>query len=65
MKRKYSQEEVSKHMHGRIYFNRDDANVFVRRKNSGSLTMNLGNKWAWLIMGAELLFVLLVLLIIL
>lgn len=63
MKRKYSQEEVYQHMSGRIYINADDLNIFVKRKGICSWTMNLGNKWSWIIMGAELLFIVLILLI--
>lgn len=65
MKRKYSQEEVNQHMSGRIYINTDDLNIFVKRKGICSWTMNLGNKWSWIIMGAELLFIALILLIVL
>ena len=36
MKRKYSQEEVYKLMIGRTYYNKDDLNIFVRRKGIGS-----------------------------
>ncbi len=57
MKRKYSKEEVWQNMPGRLYINKDDANIFVRRKGSGSWTMNLGNKWTWVIMCAESLLV--------
>ncbi|OON90952.1 MAG: hypothetical protein ATN34_00600 [Epulopiscium sp. Nele67-Bin002] len=53
MKRKYSQEEVWKHMTGRIYINKDDTNIFVRRKVPGSWTMNLGNRWSWVIIALE------------
>ncbi len=63
MKRKYSQEEVNQHMSGRIYINADDLNIFVKGKGICSWTMNLGNKWSWIIMGAELLFIVLILLI--
>lgn len=65
MKRKYSQEEVNQIMSGRIYINADDLNIFVKRKGAYSWTMNLGNKWSWIIMGIEILFVALVLLIVL
>ncbi len=49
MKRKYTDEEVKKLMVGRIYFNPDDANIFVRRRGIGSWTMNMGNVWSWVI----------------
>lgn len=55
MKRKYSQEEVNQIMSGRIYINADDLNIFVKRKVAWSWTMNLGNKWSWVIMGIEIL----------
>lgn len=63
MKRKYGQEEVNQHMSGRLYINADDLNIFVKRKGICSWTMNLGNKWSWIIMGAELLFIAFILLI--
>ncbi len=62
MKRKYSQEEVEQRMTGHIYVNTDDLNIFVRRKTSGVWTMNLGNKWSWVIMGAELLIIIMIVL---
>lgn len=65
MKRKYSQEEAAQRMSGRIYVNTDDLNIFVRRKGIYSWTMNLGNKWSWIIMGAELFLIVIVLLIVL
>lgn len=34
---------------GRLYFNREDKRVIIKRPNSGSgYTMNLGNKWTWI-----------------
>ena len=32
---------------GRIYFNREDKRVIVKRLHGG-YTMNFGNKWAWI-----------------
>ena len=64
MKRKYSQEEVDQTMSGRIYINADDLNIFVKRKTGYAWTMNLGNKWSWVIMGIEILIVALILLIV-
>ena len=52
MKRKYSQEEVQQRMMGRIYCNKDDLNIFVRKKGLYAWTMNLGNVWSWVITGA-------------
>ena len=48
-------------MTGRLYFNPDDLNIFVRRgPGLYAWTMNLGNKWSWVIMGAEVLVILLI-----
>lgn len=61
MKRKYSQEEIEQHMTGRLYFNPDDLNIFVRRKAGlCAWTMNYGNKWSWVITAAELLLIALI-----
>ncbi len=50
MKRKFSQEEVWALMHGRIYINKYDTNIFVKRHGGvQSWTMNLGNIWSWVI----------------
>lgn len=58
MKKKYTQEEVDKLMHGRIYINTNDLNIFVKRKNGlGSWTMNFGNKCSWLIIFLELIVI--------
>lgn len=58
MKRKYTQEEVDKLMHGRIYVNTNDLNIFVKRKNGlGSWTMNFGNKWSWFIVLLEFIII--------
>lgn len=42
-KRKYSQEEGDPAMSGRIYINREDARIFVRKRGLYAWTMNLGN----------------------
>ena len=57
MKRKYTREEVLEPMIGNsIYFNPDDANIFVRKRfGIGSWTMNIGNPWAWAILGGIVL----------
>lgn len=65
MKRKYSQEEVEQRMSGRIYINRDDLNIFVRRKGLYSWTMNLGNKWSWIIAGLIAVIINIILLVLL
>lgn len=57
MKRKYSQEEVDRSMSGRIYINTDDLNIFLKRKRLCAWTMNWGNKWTWVIAGAGLLVI--------
>ena len=54
MKRKYTQEEVSRLMVFGLYFNPDDRNIFVR-KRWGAWTMNMGNLWSWVIAGGILL----------
>lgn len=34
---------------GRLYFNREDKRVIIKRPQSGlGYTMNLGNKWTWI-----------------
>ena len=34
---------------GRLYFNREDKRVIIRRPQSGfGYTINLGNKWKWI-----------------
>lgn len=34
---------------GRLYFNREDKRVIVKRPQSGfGYTMNFGNKWTWI-----------------
>lgn len=34
---------------GRLYFNREDESVIIKRPRSGfGYTMNLGNKWTWI-----------------
>ena len=54
MKRKYTQEEVSRLMVFGLYFNPDDRNIFVRKRWC-AWTMNMGNPWSWVITGAALL----------
>lgn len=65
MKRKYSPEEVAQHMSGRFYINPDDRNIFVRRNGLGAWTMNLGNKWSWAVIAAELFVIALIVLFVL
>lgn len=65
MKRKYSPEEVEARMSGRLYINTDDLNIFVKRKGFHAWAMNLGNPYSWVIMGAELLFIAIILFILL
>lgn len=59
-KRKYNQKEVEQARRGRIYINREDARIFVRKSGLYAWTMNLGNPASWIIMGLELLVVLLI-----
>ncbi|MCM1183123.1 MAG: hypothetical protein NC337_07100 [Roseburia sp.] len=34
---------------GRLYFNRENKRVIIKRPQSGfGYTMNLGNKWTWI-----------------
>ncbi len=50
MKRKFTQDEVWELMRGRIYINKYDTNIFVKRRGGvQSWTMNLGNIWSWVI----------------
>ena len=60
LKRKYNQEEAEQANPGRIYINREDARIFVRKSGLYAWTMNLGNPWSWVIMGLELLVILLI-----
>ena len=57
MKRRYTREEVLERMIGNsIYFNPDDANIFVRKCHGiGAWTMNMGNPWSWAILGGIVL----------
>lgn len=35
---------------GRLYFNREDKRVMIKRPRSGfGYTINLGNKWTWIL----------------
>ncbi len=54
MKRKFKKEEIEHLNIGRIYYNPNDLNIFVKRKGLFSWTMNLANKWTWLIVFIEL-----------
>lgn len=59
MKRKYTQDEVSRRMVFGLYFNPDDRNIFVRKRRY-AWTMNMGNPWSWVITGAILLVIALI-----
>jgi uncharacterized membrane protein len=37
---------------GMIYSNPDDAALFVQRRDSIGFTLNLANRWSWLLLGA-------------
>lgn len=65
MKRKYSQEEVQQRMMGRIYCNKDDLNIFVRKKGLYAWTMNLCNVWSWVITGVLALIIIAIVLFLL
>lgn len=51
IKRKYSQKEAAHPVRGRLYCNPDDKNLFVRRQTPFAWTINLGNPWAWCVVG--------------
>lgn len=57
MKRKYTRQEVLDRMIGTsLYFNPDDANIFVRKRwGICAWTMNMGNPWSWAIVGGIVL----------
>ena len=45
---KKSQDYNSGWITGRIYFNKEDKRIIIKRPQSGfGYTMNLGNKWTW------------------
>ncbi len=47
---------------GRLYFNREDKRVIIKRPQSGlGYTMNLGNKWTWIF---SFLFVMVVVIVV-
>lgn len=47
---------------GRLYFNREDKRVIVRRPRSGfGYTMNFGNKWTWVF---SILFVIIIVILV-
>ena len=47
---------------GRIYFNRKDKRILIRRPRSGfGYTMNLGNKWTWII---HIIFVIIIVILV-
>lgn len=48
---------------GRLYFNREDKRVIIKRPRSGfGYTMNLGNKWTWIF---NIIFVIVIIIVIL
>ena len=48
---------------GRLYFNREDKRVIIKRTRSGfGYTMNLGNKWTWIF---NIIFVIVIIIVIL
>jgi uncharacterized membrane protein len=42
---------------GIVYYNPDDAALFVRRHDAIGFTVNLANRWSWAIFGGSLLVV--------
>ena len=47
---------------GRLYFNREDKRVIVKRPRSGfGYTMNFGNKWTWVF---SILFVIIIVILV-
>lgn len=43
---------------GRIYFNRGDKRIIVKRPRSGlGYTMNFGNVWTWILHAAVILII--------
>ena len=47
---------------GRLYFNREDKRVIIRRPRSGfGYTMNLGNKWTWIF---NIIFVIIIIILV-
>lgn len=43
---------------GMLYYNPNDAALFVQRRDSVGFTMNLGNRWSWVLSGFLLLLLL-------
>ena len=47
---------------GRLYFNREDKRVIIKRLQSGfGYTMNLGNKWTWIL---NIIFVIIIVILV-
>lgn len=47
---------------GRLYFNKEDKRVIIKRPRSGfGYTMNLGNKWIWMF---NIIFVIIVVILV-
>lgn len=47
---------------GRLYFNREDKRVIIKRPQSGlGYTVNLGNKWTWIF---SVVFVMIILMLV-
>ena len=46
----------------RLYFNREDKRVIIKRLQSGfGYTMNLGNKWTWIL---NIIFVIIIVILV-
>lgn len=49
-------------LNGRLYFNRNDKRVLIKRPRSGfGYTVNLGNKWTWIF---HIIFVIIIVLLV-
>jgi uncharacterized membrane protein len=42
---------------GMIYYNPDDAALFVERRDSVGFTSNMGNPWSWVMLGSLLVMI--------
>ena len=56
MKRKYTQEEIEQRICCGFYFNPHDLNIIVCKRRY-AWTLNMGNKWSWVITAGVVLLV--------
>ena len=63
-RRKFSAEEVKQwqieHNQSMFYFNKNDANIFVRRGHSSAPTINLSHPAGWIIIAALVALIVLI-----